>query len=191
MLTWTAIDLEIEMEPKKPRGRPKGSVIPTDRTTLDSVADLILREPAGRPTAAIKSVVVDWTDSVVHRLMGKWRKEKVALLVEAQRRKDAKGASDSSVGSVAVGRSILNLPAQMRGIYGSPALRVAQRLWNTPAMKVFEEIQNSSVIGRFKAIQDSSAMRVFSAMRDSPAARMMREMPKIPVMKVVQEPERL
>lgn len=191
MLTLNAIDLEVEMESNKLRGRPKGSVIPTDRKALEAVADLILREPTRRPTAAIKSIVTDWTDSVVHRLMGKWRKEKGALLDEAQRRKDAKGASDSAASSFAVGRAMLNLPAQMRGIYDSPAMKVFEQIHNSPTMRVFHEIQNNSVIGQLKVIQDNSAMRIFSAMRESPAVRMMREMPKIPVMKVLQERERL
>ncbi len=191
MLTLNAIDLEVEMESNKLRGRPKGSVIPTDRKALEAVADLILREPTRRPTAAIKSIVTDWTDSVVHRLMGKWRKEKGALLAEAQRRKDAKGALDSAVDNVSDRRQIFALAAQMRGIYDSPAFRVAQGLGNSPAMKVFEEIKNSPAMRVFCEIQNSSVIRRFNAIQDSPAARMMREMPKIPVMKVLQERERL
>ena len=191
------------MEPKKPRGRPRGSVIPTDKKALDAVADRLLQNPALRPTAAIKSVVADWTDSVVHRLMGKWRNEKDALLADAQRRSDAKSASNNSERSIAVGRSTVILVAQMRATQNNPpllsahelgkipALKVYTEIKNSPTMRVFGEIQNSAAMARIKAIQDSPSIHIFKAIQESSAARMMCEIQKNPLIKMLRERERL
>jgi hypothetical protein len=163
------------MEPKKQRGRPKGTVIPTDRRVLSSMADLLLKEPALRPTAAIKRILPDWTDSVVHRLTGKWRKQKEALLADARQRQDAREVRGTTTGGIRAGGSMANLMDQMRAIHDNPAVRAAREMANSPAMKAMQEMQNSPVMRAIREIQDNPTMRAIKAMQDNPIMKMMRE----------------
>lgn len=167
------------MKPKKPRGRPKGTVIPTDRRVLNAVADLLLREPALRPTAAIKRLVPDWTDSVVHRLMSKWRKEGQALLAEARQRQETRAARNASAGNASVGGSIGSLAAQLRMMTESQTLRATHQMLNSPTMRAVRELA------------DSPTMRAIREMQENPTIRAIREMQNSPVMQMIREQQRL
>ena len=179
------------MELKKPRGRPKGTVIPTDQRVLNLLADLLLREPALPPTTAIKRLVPDWTDSVVHRLMGKWRKERQALLAEARQRQDARAARTASAGSGPVGGSAGSLTDQIRAIQESQSLRAAQAMMDSPAMKAMREIADSPTMRAMREIQDSPALRAVREMHNSPAMQAIRQMQDSPMMQVMREQQRL
>ena len=183
--------LEVEMEPKKPRGRPKGTVIPTDQRVLNALADLLLREPTLRPTPAIKRLVPDWTDSVVHRLMGKWRKDQQALLAKARQRQEAKAARAASAGSAPVGGSMGSLAAQIRAIHESPALRAAHEMMNSPAMKAMREIADSPTMRAMREIHNSPAMRAVREIQNSPAMQAIRQMQDSPIMQVMREQQRM
>jgi hypothetical protein len=183
--------LEIEMEPKKPRGRPKGTDIPTDRRVLNALADILLREPALKPTTAIKRLVPDWTESVVHRLMGKWRKGRLALLADAQKRQEAKATRADAAGSAPVGGSMGSLAAQMRAIHESPSLRAAHEMMNSPAMKAIREIADSPAMRAMREIQDSPALRAVRDIQNSPAMQAIWQIQDSPMMKIMREQQRL
>lgn len=74
------------MTERKPRGRPKGTDLKEDRSTLRTVADLMVLDHTLTPTAAIKKAVPDWTETVVRRLRGKWKPASDALLDDAKSR---------------------------------------------------------------------------------------------------------
>ena len=174
-------ELEIEMKPKKPRGRPKGSGIPTDPATLAAVADLMILEPDLKPTTAIKRVVCEWTDSIVHRLLGKWRKEKERYLAEAQKRKAVSA-------SAACARAASHPGARLEEFgrtLDSPALRVAREIANSPSVRMAREIANSPAARMAREIADSPAMRMMCEIRNSPAMRMMREFENSPTMRAM------
>lgn len=180
------------MTQKKPRGRPKGTVIPADSRTLSAVADLLLREPALRPTAAIKRVVPDWTDSVVHRLRGKWRKQHGALLAEARQRADAREARRMSSASMPAGvGGIASYAAKMRAFQDSPAMQVAQKMMNSPAMRLMCQMENDPTVRMLGEMQNTPTMRAIQAMQDSPLMRSIRQMQDSPLMKMIEKQERL
>ncbi|MEQ1498773.1 MAG: hypothetical protein ABL914_08915 [Novosphingobium sp.] len=86
------------METKRTRGRPTGSGIPIDQTHLAAIADLIEEKPFLCPTAAIKLVEPEWTDSFVRRLSRKWREGGKHLLIEAQKRRQARAITPPKTG---------------------------------------------------------------------------------------------
>lgn len=179
------------MEPKKQRGRPKGTVIPTDRKALNAVADLILREPTLRPTTAIKRVVPNWTDSVVHRLIGKWRKEREALIAEAQQREDVRAVRRNSAGAGAASYSGANIHANIRHLYDNQAVRAAREFANSPAIKAMQAMMDSPAMKAMREMHDSPAFRMVREMQNSPEMRMIREIQNSPVMKIMREQQRI
>ena len=181
------------MNPKKPRGRPKGTVISTDGKTLSAVADLLLREPALLPTSAIKRVVPDWTDSVVHRLRGKWRKQSDALLADARQRSSEREARRKSSASVPAGLGlggIASYAAKMRAFQDSPAVLAAQKMLDSPAMRLMWEIENNPTVRLMREMHNSPAMRTIQAMQDSPLIRSIQQMQESPLMKLIAKQER-
>ena len=162
------------MEPKKPRGRPKGTVIPTDRKVLEAVADLFLQQPALRPTTAIKRVVQDWTGSVVHRLMGKWRKERVVLIAEARQRQEAAQARRSSAEYFPVHSSVTDSPARIRRASDILASTLHNQL-NSPNIKTVREFNDSPAMRAIRDIQNNPAIRMMQAMQINPITKMMKE----------------
>lgn len=75
---------------KRSRGRPTGSsrFTETDQTSLEKIADALVREPGLQPTVVIRRLGY-YGEAEIRRLQSKWRKERHRLLAEAQRLLDA------------------------------------------------------------------------------------------------------
>ena len=71
---------------KRGRGRPIGTG-KDDAPTLSKVADLIVANPALRPTTAIKRVLDRLDPSIIRRLQVKWRAGKEEYLAQARSRR--------------------------------------------------------------------------------------------------------
>lgn len=85
------------MDPKRERGRPKGSsrFSVSDDRACEKAAYYMVKHPGSAPTEAFRKLGYN-TDSELHRLCGKLRKNKAQYLEEAQARSDA----NSSLGIV-------------------------------------------------------------------------------------------
>lgn len=156
------------MKQKKPRGRPKGTVISTDWNTLEAIADLIVREPTLRPTTAIKRVVTDWTDTIVHRLLGKWRKSNAALLSEAQQRQ--KERCDPT--SISKESNSVYLLAEIARMDINPVLRTARELAFSPALKTAREMMDSPTLRMIRQMQESPSVRLIRELQNSPTMQL-------------------
>lgn len=67
---------------KRRRGRPPGTG-KDDRAALRAVADLLIANPALRPSTAMRRAVRNIGDSHLRRLQGKWQRDGACLLAEA------------------------------------------------------------------------------------------------------------
>lgn len=158
------------MQPTKRRGRPPGTTKPGDEKLLREMADHLLKEPALTPTAAVKRIVHEWTDTIIHRLTAKWRKEGETLLEEARQRQEA-------LASRPTGLSGPRAPVSFGGI---PAGTSVWQFLNSPTFRLMQEMEKISPI-----------LKLQREMNDTPHLRLIREMQQDPVLKLVQEQERL
>lgn len=175
------------MKQKKLRGRPKGTVIATDQKTLEAIADLIVREPALRPTTAIKRVVPNWTDTIVHRLLGKWRKSNAALLLDAQQRR--KERRDST--SISTQSDSVYLLAELARLDANPVLRTARELGSSPALKAAREIMDSPTLRMIRQIQESPSVRLIRELQNSPTMQLWQAVGNNPIVQMARAQARI
>lgn len=173
------------MKPENRRGRPKGTDLPADRKTLADMAELLLREPGMRPTAAIKKLVPTWTDSVVHRLLGKWRNQREALLAKARERAEARAVAAVQSPSGDFDARTVRLLALSQSFQGRTAFLTAQRLMDTPTMRMMREIKNSPTVRMMRALQDNPTVRMMRTIQNGPTMLAMRAMQDSPVMRAI------
>lgn len=175
------------MKQNKLRGRPKGTVISTDWNTLETIADLIVREPTLRPTTAIKRVVPNWTDTIVHRLLGKWRKSNAALLFDAQQRQKERcdptriSTQSNSVYLLAeIARRDTNLVLRTaRELASSPALKAAREMMDSPTLRMIRQIQESPSVRLVRELQNSPTMQLWQVVGNNPIVQMARAQARI------------
>lgn len=150
------------MEQKKRRGRPQGTTLEGDITLLATVADIMLRQPSLTPTAAIKKVVPEWTDTIVRRLLGKWRKQHETLLAEAHKRQEVASSRPTAAGSPIRTGMFNNLAdaATMREPIDFSNLRLAREMENNPVMKLHREINDSPEVRFIQEVLNSPAFKV-------------------------------
>lgn len=157
------------MEPKKRRGRPTGSTLKGDLKLLHKMADLILKEPSLTPTTAIKRVVADWTETIVHRLRGKWKKQRETLLAAARERQDATAASGSSV-------SDNRMPTGLFDHFA--AIDAARKLLDSPAVRLMREMQNHPLV-KMQRLLDSNPNLKMLTMKTHPVFEMLKEQERL------------
>jgi hypothetical protein len=167
------------MEPVKRRGRPKGSDLKSDTKLLHAVADLILADPALTPTAAIKKVVPEWTDTITRRLRGKWKAQSEALLEQARERREqralrdaAYGTSSGTLGGIPSGASLLHF-------LNSPAYRWMREIENNPVFKLQRELANNPLIRMQRELANNPAVRMMREIQNNPAVRFAREQQRL------------
>ncbi len=188
---------------KRGRGRPIGTG-KDDAPTLSKVADLIVANPALRPTTAIKRVLDRLDPSIIRRLQVKWRAGKEEYLAQARSRRavtvaPARRASvsysprtarqlmaaqramqDALGGShLASVQAALNDPGlrAMREVMSSPAMQEAMRRYQeSPAMKAIEEFRSSPTMRAIEELHNSPTMRAMRELQDSPTMRAMRDL---------------
>jgi hypothetical protein len=132
---------------KRTRGRPKGSG-KNDAQTLASVADLLLKHPQLKASAAMRQVIGgrdDWgatPETLLRRLQGKWSIEKTTLM-EAARERAAR--VDVTPRSAAVGESwpAMSVIERMQRFAQSPVGRAAQGYIQSPAYQKLQLWMNS------------------------------------------------
>lgn len=158
------------MEAVKRRGRPKGSDLKSDIKLLHAIADLILADPSLRPTAAIKKVFPQWTDTITRRLRGKWNAQSETLLEQARQRKEqraqrnAYGTSSATLGGVPAGSSLLHFLNSleyrwMREIENNPVIKMQRELANNPLIRMHRELANSSTVRLMREFQNNPAVK--------------------------------
>jgi hypothetical protein len=89
-----------KMTTKKRRGRPLGSGI-DDSAELSQVADLLVRNPSMRPSAAMKQATRgrkgrETPETLLRRLQAKWKQQGESLLAAAQERARPKASSGAA-----------------------------------------------------------------------------------------------
>lgn len=175
------------MKQKKPRGRPKGTVIATDQKTLEAIADLIVRESALRPTTAIKRVVPNWTDTIVHRLLGKWRKSSAALLLDAQQRQ--KELRDPA--SISTQSNSVYLLAEIARMDANPVLRTARELASSSALKAARKMMDSPTLRMIRQMQESPSVRLIRELQNSPTLQLWQAVGSNPIVQMARAQARI
>lgn len=169
---------------KRSRGRPVGTGL-NDGPTLKKVADMIVANPALRPTTAIRRALEKPEPSNIRRLQVKWRAGNAEYLADAQARRVAASAPVRRATvpySPRTGRQIVEAQRKMQEALG-PGFRAAQEMMNSPAMQAAQEAA--------RRYQESPAMRAIEEFRNSPTMRAMRELQDSPMMRAAREMEKV
>ncbi len=167
---------------KRGRGSPHGSGL-NDENSLQQIADLILRNPALRPTTAIKRVLRNPDSATLRRLQVKWKAQGEEQLTKARGRRDAEGAPPAAgrinYGKIAMATGALRAaggPSAIFDAINSPAVRAMRDVMDSPAMRAMREIQNSPAMRLAREIDKIPGLRQMIDYQNSPEMRIMREM---------------
>lgn len=165
---------------KKSKGRPKGSE-KDDSRALSAMADMILADPALKPTPAIRCHNPEASEAEIRRLQSKWRERKDMLLTAARARAEARQRQEV--------RS--SAPAGMHDLGAvAEAVRMASEIYNSPEMRVMREIQNSPTMRATRELHSSPTMRAIYEAQNSPAMRAVREFHSSPAARAIEEAHR-
>lgn len=188
------------------RGRPVGTGL-DDGPTLNKMADIMVANPAMRPTTAMRRAIDKPGPSLVRRLQVKWKAGSAEYLAAAHARRAAASAPVparrvSAAYSPRMSRQLMQAQRKMQEALGpglqaaqammtSPAMLAAQeaarRLQESPAMRALEEYRNSPTMRALEEYQNSPTMRAIRELLDSPAMRAMRELQDSPTMRAARE----
>lgn len=179
---------------KRGRGRPIGTGL-NDAPILNRIADMIVADPALRPTTAIRRCLDKPGSSNIRRLQVKWKAGAADYLAQARKRRAA-ALAPTPARRVNGGytphtaRQIMEAQRKMLASLDSPTLRAAREMMNSPAMLAAQEaarrIQESPAM-RAIEYMNSPTMRAMRELHDSPTMRAMREMQDSPAMRAVRE----
>jgi hypothetical protein len=172
-------------QPKRSRGRPKGSQI-DDRELLLRVAERIVANPSLRPTSALKLVHPRPKESLIRRFQFKWRMWGEQLLAEVRDRVAPRPVVASSS---PVGRRLSAIELARR-IADSPVLRMARAWDDSPAMKLARKYQDGTVFRLARIGQDSPFLHKMAAMQASPLVKKMIEIQTSPAVQKMIELQR-
>jgi hypothetical protein len=142
------------------------------------MADLMATRPQLTPTAAIKQLVTDWNDTILHRLRGKWKAQQATLLADARERCRAQSTTaPARAGGAGLSRSIANLTAfnAFDRTKRSHAMQLIEAMANHPARRAAKALHDSPAMCAARAFNDSAVMRAARAYNDLPSVRLMRE----------------
>ena len=190
---------------KRGRGRPIGTG-KDDNPTLSKAADLIVANPALRPTTAIKRVLDKLDPSVIRRLQVKWRAGKEEYLAQARSRREAVVARTRRASAPYSPRTARQLAAAHRVIQDAlggshlasvqaalndPGLRAMREAMSSPAMLAMQEAmrryQESPAMKAIEEFRSSGAMRAIEELHNSPTMRAMRELQDSPTLQAMRE----
>lgn len=130
------------------RGRPKGTTKKGDDVLLQEMAKVMLIGDTKTPTAAIKKVVPEWTDTIIRRLLGKWKQHSPQLLAEMQQESRRQEKDECY-------RQTQPLTA-MSGQGAFPAFDHAKQ---TRAMQLMEAMANNPAMQKAQGVLGNSVMR--------------------------------
>lgn len=169
---------------KRGRGRPRGTGL-DDSATLKKMADMIVANPALRPTTAIKRALERPNPATIRRLQGKWTAMSAEYLADAQARRAVKPAPVRRAAapySLRTGRQIAEAQRKMYDALGvNSGIRAAHEMLNSPAMQAAREAA--------RHYQESPAMRAIEEMRNSPTMRAIEEFENSPTMRAIRQLE--
>jgi len=137
--------VEAMTSPKRPRGRPRGKG-KNDTPALMKVADILVREPALRPTTAMRHVIStrkDWGASdptLLRRWQEKWKQQGEALLADTRERARPKLAPQPSFNQMAA----IAATAQRAAMIDAATLRTV-----SAHMKAIKSVLESPVIKKW------------------------------------------
>jgi hypothetical protein len=158
---------------KRQRGRPRGSG-KDDASYLIRIADLLVRNPSMKPTAAMKLLIKerknwDATDTtLLRRWQVKWKANGDELLAAAHER--ARPRPPAVPAHLTIFSLIQALKAGESSPYfkiirdaqeaaeKSPWLKTLREMENLPFIRAMREMENSPAIQAFKKWNDLSAM---------------------------------
>jgi len=163
-------------ESKRRRGRPIGSTIRADEPILRQMADLFLGQPSLRPTSAIKQLVPEWTDTILHRLRGKWKVRKEALLAAARVRRDSASAAarEVRVSSLTIAEA---LSAQMVRINVDEAIRHVQSMMiSDDTLRAIREFQENETVRLARLVENLPDVRLMRELANNPAVEFARSL---------------
>lgn len=153
---------------RKTKGRPKGSE-KDDSKALNAMADMILADPALKPTTAMRRYSFKIHNAEIRRLQVKWKERKEMLLTAARKRAEVQATDSARLMTPARhGQSLTpNIDRRLEEFYNSPAIRAARGIQESPALRAMMEFQNSPTMRAIRGLQDSPTMRI---MRDISSA---------------------
>lgn len=168
---------------KRGRGRPIGTGL-DDTPILNNIADMLVANPALRPTTAIRQCLDKPGPSNIRRLQVKWKAGSASYLAQAFKRRAAAMAPapvrlSSSAHTPNTARQIMEAQRKMQALLGSPTLRTAHEMMNSPAMLAAHEAarryRESPAMSAMEEYMNSPTVRVMLEMHDSPSMRAIRE----------------
>ena len=178
---------------KRGRGRPIGTG-KDDAPTLSKVADLIVANPALRPTTAIKRVLDKLDPSIIRRLQVKWRAGKEEYLTQARSRREvtvAPARRASIPYSPRTARQLMAAQRAMQDALGGSHLASVQAALNDPGLRAMREAMSSPAMQAMqeamRRYQESPAMKAIEEFRSSPAMRAIEELHNSPTMRAMRE----
>jgi hypothetical protein len=157
-------------------------------TTLNEVADLLVRQPGLKPTTAIKRVSASGAvrgasrEADIRRLQIKWKRASEELLKAASDRRNAALREGIAVSSPAPGHvyaASIAAAREIERILNPPGLRAMRDFYDNPTMRALRELQDSPGVRAMREFQDSPAQRAMREFLDSPARRAAREIQSV------------
>lgn len=152
------------------RGRPEGTGL-NDLPYLERMAELMVANPALRPTPAIRRVVHKANEADIRRLQRKW-KIIGPDLIAAVRAKAQAIASKRHPANASITISAL---AQGTAFRQSAAFQAIREFQNSPTMQAIRELQNGPVMRLVRELEASPTMRILRELEGSSLMRTIRE----------------
>lgn len=164
--------------PRRSRGRPPGSGI-DDAARLAAVADLLLANPALKPTTAMKRVVRKIEDSDLRRLQVKWKADgpRLQLEAEARARKRAQQAETrrrAEAEALSAGAASFWATTTMMGLPEPAWMRASRELAASPSMRCMQTLKDPAYLGSARQMIDALVLNA------SPTSRFMQSIEKSP-----------
>jgi iron-sulfur cluster repair protein YtfE (RIC family) len=186
---------------KRPRGRPRGSG-KDDVVYLAEIADLLIRDPSLKPTAAMKQVMIrhTWTETdetLIRRWQVKWKATGPSMLAAAHERSQT--ASDAVPNRLPDTARILTTMNWQDPPINQMVKQVQDSIANSPIIQMAKEVQdtiaNSPIIQMVKQVQDSIANSAISqimkqvqdSIANSPINQMMKDLAESPLTKLMSD----
>jgi hypothetical protein len=150
------------------------------------MADLVVANPAIKPTTAAKQIIRGIGPSYLRRLQVKWRAMSAELIEAARDR-----ATRNTVAQV--GRAGNPLPLSRAGTLAaawldyenSPTAKMMRAFENSPTAKMMRAFEYSPTAKMMRAFEDSPTAKMMRAFEDSPTAKMLRAFENSPTAKMM------
>jgi hypothetical protein len=184
--------------PKRPRGRPKGTQ-KDDRSILYQIAAKKVQSPALPIATALKQINRKADAALIRRIQFKWKMWGAKLVeeVKAKTSAPAQVARFGLYGGVRAGDAVNNAIRLAREIADSPVMRMMRDWENNPTtrylravqaqQKALRELTEGPIQHYLREVHNSPAIRAAQELQNSPAMKMIRDLQNSPALRAARE----